>query len=236
MNNFNIDKVCIGEKEIDRLTDENGEHWFPLKFFLQSILCKYDKVISFRDSAMSRYMKVFEYNPHRPGAMRTIKMWFINEKGIKYLLKNMSINKFKKSYTYNARKKGFFEACAYFNVKIKQEIDPIFINCTPPNFLKDYDIWSIICIQNDNNVKYNSKWKKCNKCEYYYPYTERYFGEKPKKDSKCLQCQGRNFKCKNKIIQFIYENDGLDLLYKLKTGKDNEIVNELENFIDKGII
>ena len=51
---FTIQHIYIGEKVLDQLTDEEGTKWYPLKSFLTRILCKYDKVSSFRDSAISR--------------------------------------------------------------------------------------------------------------------------------------------------------------------------------------
>ena len=229
---FTIQQVYIGEKVLDQLTDEEGIKWYPLKSFLTRILCKYDKVSSFRDSAISRYMKVFEYNPNKPGAYRKIKMWFINENGVKYLLRHMEIRRVDNKHIYSSREKGFYEACLFFNVKPPNELDPLYIN-TPPN-LKDYDIWSIMCIENDLKLKNTYRWKKCNECGYYYPDRVRYFGEKKTKNSKCLQCQGKNFKCQNKVIQFIYENDGLDLLYKMSLNNNEDIIRALKIFVNKG--
>ena len=152
---FTIQQVYIGEKVLDQLTDEEGIKWYPLKSFLTRILCKYDKVSSFRDSAISRYMKVFEYNPNRPGAYRNIKMWFINENGVKYLLRHMEIRRVDNKHIYSSREKGFYEACLFFNVKTPNELDPLYIN-TPPN-LKDYDIWSVMCIENDLKIQIGGK-------------------------------------------------------------------------------
>ena len=61
MDKFTIEKVFIGEKIIDEITDEYGVKWYPFKRFLESILCKYDKVSKFRDSVIIRYMQVIEY-------------------------------------------------------------------------------------------------------------------------------------------------------------------------------
>lgn len=230
---YELDRIIIGEKQLDRLTDEDNIHWYPLKMFLTNILCKYDKVSSFRDSSINRYMKIIEYNPNRTGAKRPIKMWCINENGIKYLLKKMSVVKLHKTRMYNARKKGLYEACLYFNVKNSEIDDPTFINQQPN--IDNYDIWSLLCIQYDKHLNYYTKWKICPKCGYYYPYKERYFGKNKNKDSNCLQCQNKNFECQNKIIQYIYDNDGFDLLYKLHIdNNDRDIINELKHFIDKG--
>ena len=57
-----------------------------------------------------------------------------------------------------------------------------------------------------------------------------------KEQKKCLQCQDKNFSCNNKTIQYIYDHDGLDLLYKLYTHKDDRIIVEaLKEFINKEV-
>ena len=112
MNKFTIEKTFIGEKVIDEITDEYGVKWYPLKRFLESILCKYDKISKFRDSVIIRYMQVIEYAADKRAPERLIKTWCINENGIKYLLRRMSIfQKGKENINlYRAREKGFFEA------------------------------------------------------------------------------------------------------------------------------
>lgn len=234
MDNFTIERVFIGDKVIDKLTDSEGIEWYPFKRFLESILCKYDKTSKFRDSEMIRYLQVIAYPANKNNPNRLVKTWCINTNGIKYLLRHMNI--FQKGNTninlYRAREKGFFEACLYFKVKPLEKLDPLYIN-TPPK-LKDYDIWSVTCIENDIKLKANDRWKKCTECNYYYPDKTRYFGSDRKKNKKCLQCQGKDFKCQNKIIQFIYDNNGLDLLYKMSLNNNEDIIKELHNFISRG--
>lgn len=233
MSDFKVNKVLIGDRLIDQLTDENGINWYPLSSFFKNILHKDEKISSFRDSKICKYMQVIEYNPNIKGANRDIKMWFINEKGIKYILKNITIKKIKKTWLYNLRKKSLYEACLFFNVKKEFEERPTYIN-TPPK-LNDYDMWSIICLEYDKHIYMNEKWKICPACNYYYPYRERYFGHPKRSTSKCLQCQGKDFKCQNKIIQYIYDNDGFELIYQLRNNDDtNKIVDELNKFIERG--
>lgn len=233
MQKYKIGKIIIGEKYLDEIIDEDNIKWYPLNIFLTNILHKSDKVSSFRDSEMIRYMRVIEYSSDRPGMKHPKKTWCINENGVKYLLRHMNLNKKGSAKSYKLREKGFFEACLYFNVKKRlEEMNPIFINEQPS--LKDYDLWSRICIQNDMSLNQYTKWKKCNECGYYYPYKNIYFGDKKNTNSKCLQCQNKDFKCKNKIIQFIYDNDGFDLLYKMENSSNEEIVKELNKFIERG--
>lgn len=229
-----IKEIRIGDKIIEEVIDRDGVRWYPLKSFLQKILCKHDKVSTFRDSEMSRYMKVFEYYQRIHGTHRLIKTWCMNENGIKYLLRHMSIRKIKNEKLYRAREKGFLEACIYFHVKKHDELSPLYINIMPD--IKDYDIWSILCIMNDVKINADTRWKKCQECRYYYPDNVRYFGNNKKEQKKCLQCQDKNFSCNNKTIQYIYDHDGLDLLYKLYTHKDDRIIVEaLKEFINKEV-
>lgn len=224
---YEIKQIIIGQKFIDELTDEDGIKWYPLGYFLEKILCKSDKVSSFRDSNVSKYMKIIEYSCDRPRMRTPKKIWCINEKGIKYLLKNMLVVHRGKKSTFKSREKGYAEACLYFNIKNKKaKIDPLFITGMPKSKLDFYDIWSVICIKNDPKIEAFTKWKKCPECEYYYPYLDTFFGKAFNNDSKCLQCKGSNFKCKNKIIQFIYDNDGLELLYCLFNNEDNNEINK----------
>lgn len=228
-----INEVIIGDKIINEIIDEEGTKWYPMKAFLQKVLCKYDHVSAFRDSTISKYMKVFEfcsYNSHV-----VMKTWCINEKGIKFLLKNMRVNKTKKDRLYKAKVKGFFEACDYFHVKTPNNIAPIFVN-NITNF-DDYEFWTVLCIENDTTINQFTKWKKCPECLYYYPYNKTFFGDNIKKDSICLQCKGENFKCKNVIIQCFYDNGGYDFLYDVyNSEEDNPFIDKFKNAVINGAI
>lgn len=233
MQNFTVEKIIIGNKIIDEITDTDGIKWYPLKQFLERILCKFDKVSTFRDSTISKYMQVIEYPVSSLFPDKNMPTWCINILGVKYLLKHMTIMNKGNNRLYKAREKGFAEACCYFNIKIPTKIDPTFIQTTPD--LSNYDIWSVLCLEYDYNIKPNTIWKKCPECGYYYPDFDSYYGARKIKSTPCLQCQQRDFKCKNKVIQYIYENNGIDLLYKLhENNEDNKIVNELKKFIARG--
>lgn len=229
MNDFTVDTIQIGEKITDRIIDSEGTHWYPLRHFLLRILRKSDKVSSFRDSNLIKYMKVFEYTSGKKGATHPIKMWCMNEDGIKYLLRHMRVRNTRSEHLFKARQKGFYEACLYFGVKTPEELEPVFINQTPN--LDNYDIWSVLCLSYDNTLTSYQKWRRCLECNYYYPDTERYFGKSTKK---CLQCQGRSFKCKNKIAQYIYDHNGLDLLYQIHLGDTEKAFKLLNEFINQG--
>ena len=227
-----IKEIRIGDKVIDEITDEDGVKWYPFKHFLNRILCKYDKISSFRDSDMARYMKVFTIKTNKPHYHTNVSMWCMNERGIKTILKNTTVNRVHRKDLFESREKGLYEACRYFDVKPLEELDPIFLN-VPPKNLKGYDTWSLLCLENDFKLDPLSKWKRCTKCNYYYPYGIRYFGEKMGPNSKCLQCQGKEFKCQNKVIQFLYDHGGLTLLAELEGKKYELVVMELRKMIKR---
>jgi len=227
---YDIHTVIIGDTMIDELIDEEGVKWYPLTWFITKVLRKSRKTADFRDSTISRYMKVIEYSADRPGMRSPKKVWCINEKGIKFLLKKMTVNRVGEPSQYKTREKGFYEAALFFDVKSAlARFAPTFIN-HPPN-INDYDVWSAICLEYDDSLNTTSIWKVCPECNYYYPYSQNYFGKNINEQSKCLQCKGKNFKCKNKIIQFIYDNGGLEFLYKLKNYEQADtIIKEFWNF------
>lgn len=232
MADFKVEQIRIGDKTIDRIIDEKGTKWYPFKQFLTKILCKYDKLSSFRDSSMSIYMKIFDYFSEQDGSKRQIRTWFMRESGIIKILENMNVEKKTRNSMYESRKKGLYEACLFFGVKKDLELNPTFIQERPD--LKDYNLWAFLCIENDRYLKQFDTWKECSKCGFYYPFKQRYFGKQLNKGAYCLQCQGKDFKCQNKLLQALYENDCFEVIYKLWKNKPSEdIVKELKNEINK---
>lgn len=233
MHTYTQDKIIIGQKFLDRLTDEDGVNWYPLKTFISRILCKDDKVSSFRDSKMKKYLRVIEYNPNRPGARHNIKMWCINEQGIKYMLKRTTVIKKSSTKNYQLRAQGLAEACLYFDVKPVEPLQPEYLNEKPD--IRDYDVWSILCIENDYKIKVNTKWKLCKECNRYFPDSVRYFKSTNGHTKKtCLQCSNQDFVCLNKRIQYIYENGGYDILYSLFIKDDKTAIEKFKLFLRKG--
>lgn len=228
----NIEQISIANRIIDRIEDEEGTYWYPLKAFFTRILLKKEVTIAFRDSNLSRYMQVFKYTPIN--APHEVNVWCMNELGIKYILKRLSVAKSHNEELTELRKKNLSEACLYFGINRVDDLKPNYLEITPN--LKGYDFWSLLCINNDQYINSFTRWHRCSKCKYYYPYNSRYFfQEKRKLTHRCLQCCGKNFKCQNKIIQYIYDNDGFDLLFSLENNdEDEKIVRRLNDFINKG--
>lgn len=227
-----VEQISIADRIIDRIEDEEGNYWYPLKAFFLRVLCKREEVKEYRDSSLSRYMKVIKFKPYRSNT--EVKTWCMSEQGIKFILKRLSIGKGKTEGINELRRKNLSEACLYFGIDRTDELQPKYIKMTPN--LKDYDIWSVLCIENDISINNNTAWKKCVKCDYYYPSTKKYFATSNHIVSNiCLQCDGRNFKCDNKAIQFLFKNNGRDLLFALHNNEsDDKIVEKLHRFIGQG--
>lgn len=227
--NFKIEQIIIANRTIDRI-EEDGIYWYPIRSFLLRILLKNDCKTTYRDNKMRKYMKVFELQLYNSVAPRPT--WCMNENGIKYLLKKINVSEHQNKKMAELRKKNLSEACLYFGINRTEELAPTFLNEAPK--LEGYDFWSLICIENDNQIEPYTKWCRCRECGYYYPHNPDYFKHKKRLTELCHQCEGKNFKCKNKIIQFIYENNGESLLYAIREHDNNTIVSRLADFIERG--
>lgn len=224
MDNFKKDTIIIGDKILDRLTDTEGMHWYPLGAFLSRILRKSDKISSFRDSNLIRFLQIIEYCSNTPGFTIPKKTWCINEKGVIFLLNNMQVSNRGKKRLYEARQKGFYEACEYFNVKKHSDINPLYVYNKRTDNINKYSVWAKLCIKYDYKITTSTKWKLCPKCKCYYPFNERYFGKRLNNTSTCLQCRNGHFKCYNKFLRYIYSQGGLSLINAIYLEKDKDII------------
>lgn len=230
---FKLEQIIIADRIIDRI-EEDGVYWFPLTSFFDRILFKKNVTREYRDSSLIKYMKVFEFKPSY--STSTVKAWCMNEMGIKYILKRISVKNTRNIDIDELRRKNLLEACIYFKIKRIDDLESKYINIAPD--IKDYDIWSYLCLTHDFDLKQGDTWKLCDECGYYYPDNAHYFvtNAKRKTTDVCIQCSGKDFKCKNEIMNYLYYHDGLNLLFELnKHKRDNEkIINELDMLINKG--
>lgn len=235
--NIKVNQIHMGTTVLDEIIDEDGEKWYPLASFFSNVLLRpISEKIVMRDSNMSRYMKVITYEPQRNGGYRPIPTWCMNEKGMKFILKHMTTYMRGDRNKALLRQKRLKEAQNYFKVKPLKENEPIFIQEMPD--LDNYDIWSYTCISNDLSIKYDTIWRKCSKCGYYYPNTYKYFPIDHKTRnciSSCKQCNNKDFVCDNQVLQFFYEHSGINLIYALYLNDDKRILDELSNLIAQGV-
>lgn len=213
-------KVRIGDQLITELIDLEDNKWYPFAFLIQKILCRPEKPSVYRGGDLWKYVDIMEYPSHDQAPNRLIKTYVISEKGCKELLKTYKVrNTHNTTETrYNMRRAGYYNACIFFHVRVPEENEPLLMNVTPS--LKGYDTWSMICLEADNTISIGTQWRKCKECGYYYPNNENYF-----KGDKCLQCVGKNFACKDTVVQAIYEHPrGLNFLEKILNEKDDAVV------------
>lgn len=232
MTKFTVEKYNILSVEQIRLLDEDGVYWYPLKNFFKNVLFRELNITNYRDNEeYSKYMKVIEYKPLKTFNDKPLKTWFINNEGMFLILKNTFIIKDTPKKTL-MREKYLAAARNFFGVTVTND-EPTFLSYQPD--LSNYDVWSILCLTQDKTIKKETIWKKCEKCGFYYPCSKNYFTKyKTQYSSNCKQCSGNDFKCSNKIIQYIYNHDGLDLLYNYYLGDNDKIIEELNNWIGRG--
>jgi len=214
------------------LEEETGEYWYPLSLFLKRILFQQNGATKYRDNPKyNKFMKVISYiNPRSLAPNMPNKTWCMNTEGIYLLLQNITINK--GSNKERMMKEKYLAAAQNFFGGVIPKNEQQYIGYAPD--LTNYDVWSIICLTRDTTLDKNTIWKRCSKCGFYYPNTKKYFVmQNNYLSTKCKQCCGYDFVCENKHLQYIYKNDGLDLIYQLYLNSDN-IIDELKKWINKG--
>lgn len=211
------------------LEKETGEYWYPITLFFSKILFRKTTAGVFRDNEMYRkHMRVIEYeNPDNSFKNKKMKTWFIDTEGMCLILINTKLKKDtpKKMLV---RQKYLAAAQNFFGVTSNNSQE--FIGYQPD--LSNYDVWSIMCLTRDYNLKKDTLWKRCGKCGFYYPHNKDYFIERNGYlANNCRQCTGNDFVCKNRKIQFLYNHDGLDLIYQYYLGDKDKIAEEFNKWI-----
>lgn len=216
MKNFTEEYIIISGIKIMRLIDENGIKWYPLNQFFRKILFKNFNVRYYRDDpSVNKHMQVISYmfNGNTP-----LKTWFINEYGLKVIISNTTVIQ-RPDVKSRIRERKLYDACNYFGIKRDYDLKPIIIQSMPD--IKDYDIWSKICIESDENATQYNIWKKCEKCDKYYPNTSLYYekmkagnGESKLKRT-CRKCRGKLFIPTNSKKQYELKNGGIELVTAL---------------------
>lgn len=232
MSNFSTDIYKIEGTELQRIIDEDGEYWYPIQNFFNKILLRRCNVTLLRDSeAYSKFMKVFKIVPLGSKNGFAFKTWCMNTEGM-YIMLQKTYVKPDSPKKMQVRERRLNAARIFFNVKIKNP--GMFLTYRPD--ISNYDIWSIMCINNDVDLSNDDVWKRCELCGYYYPCTHKYFKEFRNNiySENCLECEGINFKCDNKRIQWIYDHGGLNLLYNIFNEDKDLTYEELLKFIGKG--
>ena len=211
---------------------ETGEYWYPLSLFLRKFLFRNNNLNTYRDNdKYNQYMRVIEYdNPDSATDTKT-KAWFMSTEGLYILLQNTRINNTGSAREKLAKEKYLAAAQNFFGVIPNNPQD--YIGYQPD--LSDYDVWSIMCLTRDTSIDNNTIWKRCTNCGFYYPYNKKYFVEASGYlSNKCKQCFGLDFVCENKRLQYLHNNNGLDLIYQFYLNDKDKIVEEFKKWLSEG--
>jgi len=215
------------------LEKDTGEYWYPLSSFFSKVLFRRTTPGFYRDKEEFRvHMRVIEYtNPNSSAKDKTTKTWFMNTEGMCLILKNLTLAK-DTPKKMMMKQKYLAAAQNYFGVTSNNSQE--FIGYQPD--LSDYDVWSIMCLTRDYEIRKDTLWKRCNTCGFYYPYNKDYFNMVGKNylANSCRQCTGRDFVCKNKNLQYIYTHNGLDLIYQYYLGDKDKILEEFNKWLSGG--
>ncbi len=214
------------------LEKDTNEYWYPLSSFFSNVLFRRTSPSVYRDKPeYNKHMRVIEYiNPKSNAKDKAVKAWFISTEGMCLILRNLTIAK-DTPKKLMVKQKYLAAAQNFFGITSVNSQE--FIGYQPD--LSEYDVWSIICLTRDFNIKKDTLWKRCRNCGFYYPYNKDYFITRNNYlANDCRQCTGNDFVCKNKNIQYIYNHDGLDLLYQYYLGNDNRILEEFKKWLSSG--
>ncbi len=211
MKNFKETFVQIGLSEIPCLIDTNNIKWYPLNTFFKRALYRPCEVSSYRDSQLSNYMQVIEYKFQEQRGLKELKTWFMNETGIKIILKNIKTAPTNNSLM-KLRQQGLYDACLYFNIKREEPIITQYSNMIT-NFEK-YELFDRICLETDSNIKTNTTWKRCDKCNIFYPDNKNYFPINSKNNTKitCKKCNKEDFTIVDNEVNKLYKIGGKELV------------------------
>jgi hypothetical protein len=222
MKNFTEEYITIGGIKIVRLIDDNGTKWYPLSQFFRKILFKNFNIQYYRDSSLIKHMQVIKYQFKEQTNGIALRTWFIDEYGLLVIISNAKVIQ-NASAKARIRERKLYEACAYFGINRSYDLKPIIIYETPD--IKDYDEWAKICIESDENASQYNIWKKCEKCDRYYPNTSLYFEKKVTSNGEtklkrtCRQCREKTFIHTNPKKQRELQIGGIELVMALYKNK-----------------
>mgnify|MGYP003292612425 CR=1 FL=1 len=233
MDNYTVEEYTIDRTTLQRVKDKDGEYWYPLTSFYEKLLLRKNKTARIRDVELyEKHLKVFSILPKENSTL-PLKTWCIDTEGMYILLYNMEpINDtFERT---KVRERRLAAARKFFNVRDHDELGD-FITFTPASF-NNYDIWSILCLENDKKITKNTLWKRCYGCNYYYPTLPKYYKMNPNTkvlSDKCEMCKGNPFKCDNKRIQNFYDNGGYGIIVAYYKQDAEKMLKEITRYFEK---
>lgn len=211
----------LNYKQIPRLTDKDGVSWYPLSYFLKKGMNTTLRAKRYANSVFEdKYMKVIIYKFKY--AHSKSMTWFVNEEGLKLLLKNFKTvySKGKNAKERTIRKDMILdEACQLFKVRR---------NCNNAIYRKldyrklHYGKWLSFVFRTDQDLRYDTPFRKCAYCHRWFPYTEKYFGVRYKRRKNgtvkllktyCKECNGEQFHSDNKDVERLKKLGHINYIY-----------------------
>ncbi len=211
----------LNYKPIPRLTDKDGVGWYPLSYFLRKGLNTTLTARKFINSQFEdKYMKVIIYKFKHANKLNPT--WFVNEDGLKLLLKNIKTapkhNKLSKERIME-KDMVLEEACKLFNVRrnynnaIYRRLDYRKLH---------YGKWLSFVFRTDKDLKSDTPFRKCAYCHRWFPCNEKYFAIRYKYSKKgarkvlrtyCKECAGEQFHSDNKDVERLKKLGYMNLIY-----------------------
>lgn len=185
------EEITIGTRSITILV-EDGIKWYPLTKFFKTFLYRNVNPKTYRDTTFIKYMKVFqEVTTFKSGKEFVVNRWYVNEEGMKLILRNISPHSGDKMY-HQIQEEGLKNCCIYFDIRRERRLNSRFAYGIK-NFV-GYSPWERICLETDERLNPQTLWLKCRVCNRYFPAEIEYFGKnrntKLKINSKCKTCDG----------------------------------------------
>nr|DAK84777.1 MAG TPA: DIM protein [Caudoviricetes sp.] len=211
--NFSVDFITLSKAKIPKLTDKEGVNWYPLTYFLKKGLLRTSGSYRFSDTKIQSNMQTLWYKFSY--GFPPLLTWFINEKGLKKLLRKMITPSTLDPKKVMEREMALDEACILFNIKRKEK-KVIYAKLDLEQL--HYRGWVYYCLKTDKEVDINTIWKWCEKCQKYFPNNRRYFGGH-KTDagniiihSTCRKCEGKEYVSTNPDLLKMKNKDDLNLI------------------------
>lgn len=222
MEGFTESTKIINDIEFPILIDSDNKTWYPFSYFIKKVLKRTHSARDYFDTEIENHMKSIPYKFKMQKNNVALRTWFIDEDALKYILKNMTVKKGKETIM-KEKELALDGACIYFGIKNKSERKTKFAKMEPT--YSDYNEWEKIFLKADKDISDNTEWKRCYKCEKYFPNNKKYFDvyknryQETLTKGQCLVCKDKcNLQTDNNDLRTLYKNNELNMAKNLIKG------------------
>lgn len=218
--------------------EEGGEIWYPISYMGSKVLLKSLTGNQLIENGYGEYIKMFEVDFRKVvNTQGTQNTYCISEEGLKIVLNGSKIGRLSVE-----QKKVMKSVCKYIGLIINIDTEEQFLDNYEEELWRQYDFWSVECIEALLKAEPNIKWQRCTKCGRYYPYHKCFFGKEsnPKnKSSFKTVCNGcykstRIIYYNDKVLTNTYYEDGEEW-YKFLKNKNRNIYDIYEYYLNNNI-